>query len=97
LDAAVEINRAWETIREKTKNRPWFDKGCPKLLNQKKEAKLHWLQNQSVINGDNMHNARCEASRYFRNKKRKYLKDRINELATNSKNKNVRDLYIERN
>jgi hypothetical protein len=28
-----------------------------------------------------------------RNKKREYLKDKINELATNSKNKNIRDLY----
>jgi hypothetical protein len=36
---------------------------------------------------------RREASRYFRNKKREYLKDKINELATNSKNKNIRDLY----
>jgi hypothetical protein len=25
--------------------------------------------------------------------KREYLKDKINELATNSKNKNIRDLY----
>jgi hypothetical protein len=29
----------------------------------------------------------------YRNKKREYLKDKINELATNSKNKNIRDLY----
>jgi hypothetical protein len=36
---------------------------------------------------------RREASRYFRNKKREYLKDKINELATNSKNKNIRDMY----
>jgi hypothetical protein len=36
---------------------------------------------------------RCEASRYFMYKKREYLKDKINELATNSKNKNIRDLY----
>jgi hypothetical protein len=36
---------------------------------------------------------RREASRYFRNKKREYLKDNINELATNSKNKNIRHLY----
>jgi hypothetical protein len=36
---------------------------------------------------------RHEASRYFRNKKREHLKDKINELATNSKNKNIRDLY----
>jgi hypothetical protein len=30
---------------------------------------------------------------HFRNKKRQYLKDKINELAINSKNKNIRDLY----
>jgi hypothetical protein len=39
-----------------------------------------------------VNNVRCEASRYFRNKKRVYLKAKINKLATNSKNKN-RDLY----
>ncbi|PNF25074.1 hypothetical protein B7P43_G02032, partial [Cryptotermes secundus] len=32
-------------------------------------------------------------SRHFRNKKREYLKDKIDELAMNSKNKNIRDLY----
>jgi hypothetical protein len=35
---------------------------------------------------------RRETSRQFRNKKREYLKDKIDELATNSKNKNIRDL-----
>jgi hypothetical protein len=55
------------------------------------------LQDPSEINGDNLNNARCEASRYFRNKKRDYLKDKINGLATNSKNKNIRDLYREIN
>jgi hypothetical protein len=54
---------------------------------------LQWLQDPSEINGDNLNNVRCEASRYFRNKRREYLKDKINELARNSKNKNVRDLY----
>jgi len=34
-----------------------------------------------------------EASRHFRKKKREYLKDKINEVALNSKNKNIRDLY----
>jgi hypothetical protein len=29
----------------------------------------------------------------LRNKKREYLKGKINQLATNSKNKNIRDLY----
>jgi hypothetical protein len=51
------------------------------------------LQDPSEINGDNLNYVRCEASRYFRNKKREYLKDQINELVTNNKNKNIRDLY----
>jgi hypothetical protein len=40
-----------------------------------------------------MNNIRRDSSRHFRNKKRKYLKEKINELATNSVNKNIRDLY----
>jgi hypothetical protein len=36
---------------------------------------------------------RCEASRHFRNKERQYLKYKINDLAINSKNKNIRHLY----
>jgi hypothetical protein len=51
------------------------------------------LQNPSQINGDNLHNLRCETSRTFRKKKREYLKDKINELEINNKNKNIRDLY----
>jgi hypothetical protein len=54
---------------------------------------LQWLQYPSEINGDNLNNVRRETSRHFRNKKGEYLKDKINELATNSKNKNIRDLY----
>jgi hypothetical protein len=54
---------------------------------------LQWLQDPSQINRGNLKIVRCEASRYFKNKKREYLKDKINELATNSKNKNIRDLY----
>jgi hypothetical protein len=54
---------------------------------------LQWLQGPSEINGDNLNNARHEASRYFRNKKREFLKDKINELTTNSEDRNIRDLY----
>jgi hypothetical protein len=45
------------------------------------------------VNEDNLSNVRREASRHFRNKKREYLKDKINEIELNSKNKNIRDLY----
>jgi hypothetical protein len=54
LHADVEINSAWETIRENIKlsakeslgyfelkkHVPWFDKGCSKLLEQRKQRKL---------------------------------------------------------
>jgi hypothetical protein len=107
LDTEVEINNMWERIREniiisvkeslgyhETKqHKPWFDEGCPKLLYQRKQAKLQWLQDPSEINGDNLNNIRCGASRHFRNSKREHLKGKINELTTNSKNKNIRDLY----
>jgi hypothetical protein len=45
------------------------------------------------VNEGNLSDVRWEVSRHFRNKKREYLKDKINELESNSKNKNVRDLY----
>jgi hypothetical protein len=39
--------------------------------------------NPSEINGANLNSIRREACRHFRNKRREYLKERINELATN--------------
>jgi hypothetical protein len=53
------------------------------------QAKLQWLQNPNEIHGDNLKNLRCETSTRFRNKKREYLKGKINELETNNKNKNM--------
>jgi hypothetical protein len=52
------------------------------------------LQDPSEIKGGNLNNIKYEASRHFRNKKREYLEDRINELATNNKN-NIIGTYIE--
>jgi hypothetical protein len=46
-----------------------------------------------VTGSDNLNNIRCEASRNFRSEKREYLKDKFNEFAVNSKNKNIKALY----
>jgi hypothetical protein len=107
LEAEVEINSVCEMILENIKisvketlgysefkrHKPWFDEGCSELVDQRKRAKLQLLQDPSEINEDNLKIVRREAGRYFRNKKREYLKDKINELATNSKKKNIRYLY----
>jgi hypothetical protein len=65
------------------------------LLYQRKKAKLQWLQDPNEINEDNLNNVRCETSRHFRKEKKEYLKDKVNELAMNSRNKNIRDLCRE--
>jgi hypothetical protein len=107
FDDNVDMNRAWKNIRENIKksatdslghyelqqHKPRFDDECSKLIDRRKQAKLQWLQNPIQVNGDNMNNVRHEASRTFRTKKREYLKNKINELETNSKNWNIRDLH----
>jgi hypothetical protein len=84
LDTEGDVNEAWETIRENIKisakeslgyygpkkNKSWFDEGCSKLLNQRKQAKLQWLQDPSKIYGANLNHIRRETSRHFRNKRK---------------------------
>jgi hypothetical protein len=53
---------------------------------------LQWLKDSSEVNGDNINNIRREVSRHFSKKMREYLKEKINEVALNSKYKNIRDL-----
>jgi len=72
--------------------KPWFDGECLHFLDQRKLVKLLWLQdsNQSIVY--NLNSVRREASRHIRNKKKEYLKAKIDELETNSKIKNYQRL-----
>jgi len=54
---------------------------------------MQWIQDPSQNNVDNLYNVRCEISRHFRNKKKAYLRAKVEELETNSNIKNIRDLY----
>jgi hypothetical protein len=54
---------------------------------------LQWLQEPSQIKGDNLNNVRRENSINFKKKKSEYLEDKVNELATHSNNKNIRDIH----
>jgi hypothetical protein len=96
LEDSVDNNREWDNIRENIKisaqecpgycepkhRKPWFDEGCSKLVDRRKQAKLQWLQDPSDANEDNLSDVRREAGRHCRNKKREYLKDEINKLQT---------------
>ena len=106
LSDGEDINRPWENIKKNIKisateslglqelkqHKSWFD-GCLGFLDQGKQAIMHWLQDPSQSNVDNLNNVRREASRHFRNNAKEYLKAKIEELETNNKIKNIRDLY----
>jgi len=47
-----------------------FDEESLGILDQRKQAKMHWIQNPSQSNGDNLNKVRRDDSRHFRNKKR---------------------------
>ena len=102
-----DINRTWENIKENIQtsakeslglhelkqNKPWFDDECLGLLDQRKWAKMQWIQDPSQSNVDNLNKVRREVSRLFRNKKKAYLRAKIEELETNSKIQKIWDLF----
>jgi len=57
------------------------------------QAKMQWIQDPRQSNVDTLNKVRRGASRHFRSKKKAYLKVKIEELETNSKINNIRDLY----
>jgi hypothetical protein len=103
LNTDEDVNRAWETIKENVKasakeslglqelkqHKPWFDQECLGFLDQRKQAKMQWIQDPNRDNVDNLNNVRHDASRHFRNKKKAYLRAKIEELEANSKIKNI--------
>jgi hypothetical protein len=76
LEDNGDINRAWDSIKENInisvrecighceakRHKLWFDEKCSKLVDRRKQAKLQWLQDPSVVNEDNLSNVRREAS-----------------------------------
>ena len=107
LSYSEDKSRSGENIKENIKtsakeslglyelkqHKPWFDKECLGFLDLREQAKMQWLQDPSQKSLDNLNNVRRETSRHIRNKKMAYLKAKIDELETNSKIKNIRDLY----
>jgi hypothetical protein len=54
---------------------------------------MQWLQDTAQSIAVNLNNVRRKASRHFRNKTTEYLKAKIHDLETNSKTKNIINLY----
>jgi len=67
-------------LHEMKWHKPWFDKECVGFLDERKQAMMLWIQDPSRSNVDNPNNVRRDASRHFRDKKKAYLKAKIEEL-----------------
>ena len=107
LNVDEDVNSAWENIKENIKtsakkslglhelkrHKSWFDKECLGFLDQRKQAKIQWIEHLSRNNVDNMNNVKRDASRSFRKKKKSYLKANFEELEIYSTINNVKDLY----
>ena len=57
-------------LHEFKQNKPWFDEECLGFLDQRKRAKMQWIQDPKQSNVDNLKNVRREVSRQFRDKKK---------------------------
>jgi hypothetical protein len=91
LSGSENINRAWEKVKKNIKTsaksslslhewqqyKPWFDEECLGYLDQRKQAKMQWFQDPNQRNVDNANNVRRDANSHFRNKKKEYLKAKI--------------------
>jgi len=51
--------------------KPWCDEECLGFLEQRKQAKMQWLQDANQSNVRNLNNARREASTHFRGGKKR--------------------------
>ena len=54
---------------------------------------MQWRRNPNQSNVDNLNNVRRKANGHFRKEEKEYMKAKFEELETNSKIKNIRDLY----
>ena len=73
-------------------NKLWFDEECLGFLGQRKWDNLQWIEDPSQSNVDIQNKVSREVSKQFRDKKKAYLRAKIEELETNSKIQNIRDL-----
>jgi len=101
-----DVNRSWEHIKENiqtsaeeslglhelNQNKLWFDEECLGFLGQRKWDNLQWIEDPSQSNVDIQNKVSREVSKQFRDKKKAYLRAKIEELETNSKIQNIRDL-----
>jgi hypothetical protein len=91
LSDGENLNRGWENIKENFKTsakkrlglhelkhrKQWCDDECSRFLDQRKKAKMQWVKDPNQSSLDTLNNVRRDAGRYFRNRKKEYMKAKI--------------------
>jgi len=87
LSESEDVNRGWESIKENMKTsaeerlvlhelkhlKQRCDEECSRILDQRKKAKMQWVQDPNHGSLDTVNNVRRDAGRYFRNKKKRNI------------------------
>jgi len=88
LNEEEDVNRIWGNIKhniqtsakeslgmhEWKQHKPWFHEECSGFLDQRKRAKIQWVQDPCQSNVDNLNSVRHEVGRHFMSKKKEYLR-----------------------
>ncbi|PSN44834.1 hypothetical protein C0J52_16203 [Blattella germanica] len=80
-------------LLKKRQSRKWFEDECADMVNKRKLAKMNWMREPNEQNSEQLCSIRLETTIFLKNKKREYLKEKINDLEINAKNRNIRELY----
>ncbi|PSN38709.1 hypothetical protein C0J52_19477 [Blattella germanica] len=78
----------------KRQSRKWFDDECVDMVHKRKLAKMNWMREPNEQYSEQLCSIRRETTRFLKNKKREYLKEKINDLEINARNRNIRELYL---
>jgi len=90
----IKVVAESEIGKVKSVRKPWFNDVCEDALNRRKEARNQWLNDQHDREKEIVYKE-CQksASRVFRNEKRKYTQNLLEEAEVDSRMNRARQLY----
>ncbi|PSN38267.1 hypothetical protein C0J52_16903 [Blattella germanica] len=90
LEYQIKITNRFETLAssesvghlKKRQSRKWFDDECIDMVHKRKLAKMNRKRKPNEQNSEQLCSIRWETTRFLKNKKREYLKEKINDLES---------------
>jgi hypothetical protein len=86
--------KKWEEHQVQVPRNKWWDVDCRKAIEDKNKARQRLLQCRMRITREQYQDKRNEANRVCRNKKKKWLNDRILQIEENHRKNETRKFLI---